>query len=239
MKIAWGQPVATTRVKTQHAAVNGMLNDLQKATWLMGTHLDVAYKDDRPDKYTLFHNPSESAPLDFYECINDNGLGMTTKNAKHLASVLLDIQLRGGPTKWVVHSQGGIIFKQAVKHHLKENPGVSLSKNTVVFHAGGNNKNETDQLLSAAQVKRVAPDRNNPFDMVPNLAGRNDLSAGSIVRGLAFAKKVGGKTVSKQKSPIESPHTLPYLSLESYHGFLMIAGDYKSAAKVQKLLDNQ
>lgn len=229
---AWGNPIPATKVTTQHAAVNGMLNDLDKAKWLMGTHLDTAYPKDLPPAYTLFHNPSEGGGLDLYECALDNGLGGMSENAKALAAVLKDIQVNGSPTKWVVHSQGGIIFKQALKYHTRHNPGMQLTKNSVVFHAGGNNKEETDKLLNKTGIKRAAPDRDNPFDMVPNLAGRNNLSSGSVKRSLAFSPKVFGKTVSG--SMAESPHTLPFLSLEAYHRFLTLAGDSKSAARVKQ-----
>ncbi len=45
----WGElpPQPIHRIETRHAAVNGMLNDLNKAAWLMGTHVDVAYAQDQ------------------------------------------------------------------------------------------------------------------------------------------------------------------------------------------------
>jgi len=230
---SWNRLGPVTKVKSKHAAVNGMLNDLEKATWLMGVHTEAAFSKEQVEKYTLFHNPTESPRSDFFESIKDN-LGFTTPLAEHLAAILLDIQLTGEPVKWVVHSQGGIIFKQAVKHHLKQFPGQSLSKNSVVFHSGGHNKTETDKLLSQARVKKEAADKDNPFDLVPNLAGRNDLSAASIKRSVGFWNKVKGTNTS---SPVESPHTLPFLSLEAYHGFLVMAGDNRSAEKVQKYMD--
>lgn len=231
---SWKAPVPQTKVVTSHAAVNGMLNELTKASWLMGAHLDAAYPEDRPNQYTLLHNPSKGGLPDLYECATDNGLGGVTANAKILASALKDIQTRRQPTKWVVHSQGGIIFKQAIKYHLKRYPAMPLSKNTVVFHAGGNNKSETNKLLARVGIKKIAPDRDNPFDLVPNLGGRNNLSLGGVKRSLSFLPKVFGKT--KSGSTVESPHTLPYFSLESYHRFLTLAGDNQSAAKVRKYM---
>lgn len=108
------------------------------------------------------------------------------------------------------------------------------SKNSVVFHAGGNNKKEADKFLKQAGIDKAAPDNDNPFDMVPNLAGRNDMSLSGIKRSLQFAGKVMG---SESSSPAESPHTLPFLSLEAYHGFLIMAKDYKSAEHVKKYMD--
>ena len=230
---AWDPERAVTKVKTSHAAVNGMLNDLTKASWLMGVHAEAAYPADQIEKYTLFHNPTEGGRADFLESVKDNR-GSTTPLAEHLAAVLLDVQQRGEPVKWVVHSQGGIIFKQAVAHHLKHYPNHSLNKNSVVFHAGGNNKKKTNDLLGRAGIRKETEDNDNPFDMVPNLAGRNDLSLSSVKRSLQFAGKVMG---SEGSSPTESPHTLPFISLEAYHGFLVMAKDYKSAARVQQYMD--
>lgn len=232
---AWETGPAVTKVKTTHAAVNGMLNDLDKASWLMGVHAETAYPEDNIDKYTLFHNPSEGGRADFLESVKDN-LGGTTPLAEHLAAILLDIQHSGEPVKWTVHSQGGIIFKQAVAHHLKRFPSVRLSNNSVVFHAGGNNKKEADKLLKRAGIEKASPDNDNPFDMVPNLAGRNDMSFSGVKRSLQFAGKVMG---SESSSPAESPHTLPFLSLDAYHGFLMMAKDYKSAERVRKYMDER
>ncbi|WP_370978729.1 hypothetical protein [Agaribacterium sp. ZY112] len=231
---AWGKPIPVTSVTTRHAAVNGMLNDLDKARWLMGTHLDTAYPKDLATEYTLFHNPTEGGGLDLYESAVDSIFGGMTENAKALAAVLKDIQLNGSKTKWIVHSQGGIIFKQALKYHARNYPDISLNKNMVVFHAGGNNKNETSRLMNKTGIKRAAPDRDNPFDLVPNIAGRNDLSTASIKRSLSFLPKVAGKSISGTR--VESPHTLPFLSLEAYHRFLTLAGDSRSAAKVKKYM---
>lgn len=231
----WRLGLPTTKVKTRHAAVNGMLNDLEKATWLMGVHADTAFENDDFSEFTLFHNPSESGGLDFYECVKDN-LGFTTENAKHLAAILADVQKSAQPVKWVVHSQGGIIFKQAVAHHLKKHPNSRLDKNSVAFHSGGNNKAETQKLLAQAGIKKETPDRDNPFDIVPNIAGRNDLSLSSIKRSFQFAGKVFG---IGNPGPEESPHTLPFLSLEAYHRFLTLANDDVSASRVRKYMADQ
>lgn len=224
--------LAVTDIKTTHAAVNGMLNHLQKAASLMGVHAEHAYPQDKFNEYTLFHNPHESFESDLFESVRDN-LGLTTSNAKQLAAILADVQRKGKPVKWVVHSQGGIIFKQAIAHYLRDNPGQMLDKNTVVFHAGGNNKRVTSSLLSKVGIKKAAPDKDNPFDLVPNLAGGNDLSLSAMSRSLTFLKKI----VSNTSNPAESPHTLPFISLEAYHRFLTLAGDNRSAERVKKYMD--
>lgn len=200
----------------------------------MGIHADVAFAKDEFNEFTLFHNPSQTAKLDFYESVRDN-LGVTTENAKQLAAILRQVQQDGEPVKWVVHSQGGIIFKQAIAYHIKKFSGQSLSLNSVVFHAGGNNKRITDKLLKKVGITREAPDRDNPFDLVPNLAGFNHLNPAAICRSLRFSKKVAGDNTSIA----ESPHTLPFLSLEAYHHFLSLAGDYKSAKHVDQYMKKQ
>ncbi|MCI2282169.1 hypothetical protein L3081_00600 [Colwellia sp. MSW7] len=86
---AWtNTPQATTQVNTAHAAVNGMQNDVVKAAWLMGTHLDTAYQSDGIKAYTLFHNPTDNMALDAAECVFDKRLGRKSHNAQHLAAVL-------------------------------------------------------------------------------------------------------------------------------------------------------
>jgi len=228
---SWRAKGAVRKVVTRHAAVNGMLNDFRKAGWLMGVHADVAFNKDEFNSFTLFHNPSQTAKLDFYESVRDN-LGATTENAKQLSAILRQVQQDGQPVKWIVHSQGGIIFKQAIAYHLKHYSGQSLNLNSVVFHSGGNNKRITNKLLDKVGIRREAPDRDNPFDMVPNLAGFNHLSPAAVCRSLRFSKKVAGENTSIA----ESPHTLPFLSLEAYHHFLVLAGDFKSAKHVDRYM---
>ena len=52
-----------------------MQNQLAKAAWLMGTHLDAAYQTDTIKAYTLFHNPTDNIALDGIECVFDKRLG--------------------------------------------------------------------------------------------------------------------------------------------------------------------
>lgn len=133
--------------------------------------------------------------------------------------------------------RGRLLFKQAVAYHIKtQGPNASLNKNSVVFHAGGNNAVETLKLLAQVGIAKLAPDRNNPFDLVPALAGRNNLSPAIWKRALQFWGKVKG---TPDSSPAESPHTLPYIGLEAYQRFLLMAGDTKSASRVEKLRNKQ
>lgn len=192
--------------------------------------LEWAYKTDANNikEYTLFHNQSEGGTKDFFECVKDKT--SITENAKYFASVLKQVQERGRPVKWVAHSQGGIIFNRAVKHHNETVRG-SLSKNSVVFHSGGNNMKDSSSSLSAAGIQFEFPP-NNPFDIVPRLAGANDVSLRAIKETVPFRGNLKGD------NPLCSPHTLPFISLSHYHMQLTVAGEQKAASRVEKYMKN-
>ncbi len=233
VKSAWRESSPVIRVDTAFAAVNGMLNDFGKAVWLMGVHLDTAYKAETFNEYTLFHNTSQQGFPDFYESVRDQ-LGFTTNNAKRLAAVLHQVQVRGKAVKWVAHSQGAIIFKEAIRYHLK-NIGGSLNRNSVVFHAGGHHKVEMASLLSQVGIQKNNPDLDNQFDPVPAFAGGNDVSLRAVSRCLPFWYKVKGWGT---RIETESPHTLPFQSLEFYRRMLVHAGDEGGAKRVGNYMKN-
>ncbi|AZZ92666.1 hypothetical protein EUZ85_18820 [Hahella sp. KA22] len=226
---SWGFPVPTVEIKTEHAAVNGMLNDLNKATWLMGTHLDTAYWGDSPEQYTLFHNPTQGVFIDLFECVQDKI--STSKVCRHLASVLTDCQRKGRKVKWICHSQGGIIFTRAVE--LVNDMGISLQGHKVVIHAGGNDRDRAIEAFKKAGIEVIDIDRDSPFDMVPNLAGGKDRSWSSFKRCLRFTLYVAGFGDRPMQT---SPHTLPYLNLECSIRHLQMHGKHKAA---KKLIDEQ
>jgi hypothetical protein len=114
---AWRLEKPVPQITTRHAAVNGMQNPLNKAAWLMGIHLDNAYRTASPKEYTLFHNPSEGGAIDLLECLWDKPAINVSHNGRHLAAVLHQRQKSGEQTDWVVHSQGAIIFNAAVIYH--------------------------------------------------------------------------------------------------------------------------
>lgn len=217
-------PIPTHRVETLHAAVNGMQNNLAKAAWLMGTHLDAAYADDiRPvDSYTLFHNPTDGMPKDLLECAFDKqNLIECSHNSQHLAAVLREAQQRGHRTRWVAHSQGAIIFSAAVEFALKHY-GMRLDCHSVCLHGAGCNIKLATLTCTRAgiTIERV---RNNPFDPVPNIFGPNDLSLSGLARSLKFRGLVPGD------DPLASPHTLPYLGLDTYVEQLAFTGHHELA----------
>lgn len=137
LQTAWSRnPKPTIQVRTEHAAVNGMQNELTKAIWLMGTHLDTAYQSDNIQAYTLFHNPTDEFALDAIECAFDRKQGNTSHNAQHLAAVLAQNQQKGKKVKWLVHSQGAIIFCSALQHFRRQYSG-QLTTQQVAIHGTG------------------------------------------------------------------------------------------------------
>jgi len=221
LRRAWGKPEPTLRVDTHYAAVNGMLNELSKATWLMGTHLDTAYPTGGFNQYTLFHNPTDSGWEDLFECLYDKRAisKESSSNVLHLAAVLREAQQRQHCIQWVAHSQGAIIFTRAVKLALL---GGTLNCHSVSLHGIGSNLRDTELVCQRAgiAIHRV---RNNPFDAVPNVAGCNALSTSGLFRSLCFVHNIKGGDA------LASPHTLPYLGLDVYIDQLRFTGHHLQA----------
>ncbi|OZG71765.1 hypothetical protein BTA51_19200 [Hahella sp. CCB-MM4] len=221
---AWSRPVRVHRIGTEHVAINGMLNNLDKARWLMGVHMDTAYWEDYAKAYTLIHNPTRGWLPDFFECLQDK-LG-TSKLAQFVAVMLLESQQKGEKRKWTAHSQGGIILTRAVE--LVNQRGVRLEGQRVSIHAGGNDKERAESAFKQAGMTIDNITRDHPFDPVPNLAGGNNVSRSSIGHGLGNLGLVAGSS-----SPVEtSPHTLPFLSAECSIRHLQMNGYHKKAEKL-------
>ncbi len=217
-------PMPTHRIDTRHAAVNGMRNNLAKAAWLMGAHLDTAYADDtRPvDSYTLFHNPTDGIGPDVFECAFDKqNLIECSHNSRHLAAVLKEAQQRGHRTRWVAHSQGAIIFSAAVEFAL-QHYGMRLDFHSVCLHGVGCNIKRAELTCARAGIM-IENVRNNPFDLVPNIFGLNDFNPSGLARSLKFRGLVFGG------DPLASPHTLPYLGLDTYVEQLAFSGQHELA----------
>ena len=192
-------------IKTASGAVNGQSNIRSIAVNLMLKHVKHAFGENLSE-YTLFHNPSDGGIWDSYESSLDKR-GYTTGVAKEFAKALQGVQNAGKPVNWVAHSQGGIIFTQAVKYHLDQG-GPSLDKNGVKFHASANNNKQSDTILGQAKIK-IYGYNNHPFDFVPKLGG-NDITTGKIIGSIThFPYVVRG-------SENRSPHTLPYNGMENY-----------------------
>ena len=221
-------PTPTTQIKTQHAAVNGMQNELTKAMWLMGTHLDRAYEGDGIKAYTLFHNPTDYAKLDLIECAFDKRLGTKSHNAQHLAAVLAQNSQQSKQVKWLAHSQGAIIFCAALEHY-RIHYGKPLTGQELAVHGSGSNIERLKRIAHSTGLKVVAV-RNNPYDLVPNLADRSKISSSSLVRSMKFKGLVTGGDVGA------SPHTLPFLGLVTYADQLQMLGYNDKADVVRKFI---
>ncbi len=224
-------------IKTLHASVNGMLNEYVKASQLMGVHTQVAYREDNPREYTLFHNPTDEAPLDLIECVFDK-TRFTSHNAQHLASVMKQCAERGQKVKWTVHSQGAIIFNSALEYVIHKNPGIRLLNQELVVHAGGTRTEKLGRNAKSVGLEiHTERTRTSPFDIVPNIAARQTkLTVSSLVRCCKFLG-----LVTKGKLT-ESPHTLPYFGVESYRNQLLMSGRAKALEglkEVDKYLRNK
>jgi hypothetical protein len=229
VKAAWELDKPVHQINTTHAAVNGMDNTFEKAVWLMGSHLDVAYSKDEIDSYTLFHNPSDGLAYDAIECLFDKRSGMKSQNAQHLAAVLHQRQNQGQKTKWVVHSQGAIVFCAALEEYSRSYNG-SLSNHEVVLHAPGANINRFNNWAATTGVQ-VIRENSNPFDGVPNIAGGKDTSSSGLMRSFKFFG------LSRSGTELTSSHTLPYLGLESYQAQLQFNGEFRRAKDVEKYIE--
>jgi len=202
-------------VNTRYAAVNGQSNNLAKASWLMGSHLEYEFKN--LQEYTLFHNPSVGGAGDTWESFRDK-MGITTRVTKKFAQILAETQAAGNETGWVAHSQGGAIFAEGVRYLLNSqsswalnklllngirNPdkGELLNKQSVAFHANANNNLRSKPLFSRAGIK-VLSIRANDYDMVPNLIGMNTLNPRKLLGSLVYSSHVFNGSVA------QSPHTL-------------------------------
>jgi GTP cyclohydrolase II len=229
LQTAWSRdPKPTTQVRTEHAAVNGMQNELTKATWLMGTHLDAAYQNDNIQAYTLFHNPTDKFALDVVECAFDRKKGNTSHNAQHLAAVLAQNQQQGKKVKWLVHSQGAIIFCSALQHFRRQYSG-QLTTQQVAIHGTGAELTLLQSMAKGVGI-HVNSVRNNPFDPVPNFGGKVERSKSSFIRACRFLNNVAGGDVGA------SPHTLPFLGLKTYAKQLEMLGYRDKSAEVLKFM---
>ncbi len=211
----WKIAAKVKKVSTAHAAVNGQSNNLTKATWLMGAHLE--YEFNNIQEYTLFHNPSVGGVGDTWESLRDK-MGFTTPVTRAFAKVLEDTQDDGNTTQWVAHSQGGVIFAEGVRYLLNGNSswalnklsfngarsrdkGTLLDKHSVVFHGNANNNLRTKPLLNRAGITVLAI-RHNDYDIVPNLIGMNTMNPRKIIGSVVYSNHVLAGSL------FQSPHTL-------------------------------
>ncbi len=70
------------KINCDHVTINGMNNDYDTASKLMGVHTDVAYRKDNIVRYNLFHNPTDGGVFDLAECIFGQTRIFKSRNAK-------------------------------------------------------------------------------------------------------------------------------------------------------------
>lgn len=235
----WIKEASTRQITTKHAAINGMQNNLNKATWLMGAHLDHEYGSSGMKEYTLFHNPSVGFDGDLWESVKDK-FGFTTGVTEKFSKVLQESQKAGNEIKWVAHSQGGLIFAEAVRYFLngnsswallggfngifKDKEKVDLSHHKVAFHGNANNNIRSKLLFDRAGIEVVST-KVNDYDLVGNVLGANTLNPRKIVGSIIYANHLSG-------SVAQSPHTLSQ-SQESWDKN-MTFGPGKGRGSIQK-----
>ncbi len=235
-----GKKVEGWNVDTDHAAVNGQSNNLVKATWLMGSHLESEYGKDLTE-YTLFHNPSVGGAGDTWESVRDK-FGFTTDVTKKFATVLEKAQQKTTDTKWVAHSQGGVIFAEGVRYLLNgkstwalnglnlngirnPNKGHLLDKQKIAFHANANNNLRSSRLFKRAGVEVVSI-KAHDYDFVTNIIGANTLNPRKLIGSIIYSNHVAGGSVS------QSPHTTSQ-SMEDWE-YNMLNGPGKGRGPIQK-----
>ena len=158
----------TNSVSERNGAVNGISNSIGRALQLMSDHVNFRFG---ANSYMLVYNPTEGALRDIIETTLDK-LGRTTAITRGFAGVLSSVS---HPMNWVAHSQGGVIFSEAVRYSLA-NGVTDLRNNTVAFHSGANNAWVTNGYLSQAGVglhEKGYFDASN--DLVPQLIGLRGL----------------------------------------------------------------
>jgi len=114
----------------------------------------------------------------------------------------------------------------------KNNPSLKLSNQELVVHAGGTNTKTLGRNAERIGLRiNSAKTRTNPFDIVPNIAAReNKLTCSSLVRCCKFLGLVMNGEIT------ESPHTLPYFGVGSYRKQLIMSGN-KNALKRLKCVN--
>lgn len=196
--------------KSGYGAVNGQSNNLTKATWLMGAHLEFEFGD-QVKEFTLFHNPSVGGRGDTWESFRDK-FGITTPVTKAFADKLLAAQQANQTIKWVAHSQGGVIFAEAVRTILKKNKkqtGV-LDKQSVALHGNANNNFRSSFLFDKAGIEVIAS-RGNTYDLVYVFAGLNTLNPWRMIGAAVYWRHVFSGSVN------QSTHTMQHKDYDAWN----------------------
>lgn len=241
----WEAKGKVDSVSTAYAAVNGQSNNLAKATWLMGAHLEYEFGKGAIPEYTLFHNPSVGGMGDTWESVQDK-FGITTDVTRKFSQLLQNTQSSKNKTKWIAHSQGGLIFSEAVRYHLNGNSswaitggfngafrkdkGESLNMHSIAFHGNANNDMRSSILFERAGVEVIAT-RANDYDMVNTVIGLNTINPWRILGSVIYANHVMGGSVQ------QSPHTLMHNGFSEWD-YQMVNGPGNGRNSLQKGFDH-
>ena len=206
----------------------------------MGQHLN--YQFNGLQEYTLFHNPSDGGGRDTWESMRDK-FGITTPVTKQFARILEDTHKRGNTTAWVAHSQGGVIFAEAVRYLLNGGSSTALHKlqlnglrnaekgnllntQSVAFHANANNNLRSSILFKRAGIT-VLPGQATDYDFVRNIIGFNTLNPRKIIGSIVYGNHVFNGSIQ------QSPHTLAQSQEEWQKN--MAQGSGKGRGPLQKI----
>ncbi|MBU0751967.1 MAG: hemagglutinin repeat-containing protein [Gammaproteobacteria bacterium] len=215
-------------IVTQWWARNGMNNPPDYATGLMLTHVDAAAEakqkaiseaqrtnnpytpvDHDPylpvDRYTLSYAPTTGFWSDLWSA-SLTKMGVESESVLGLRAQQEAIQTGNRKVDWVAHSRGGPEYVQAaVGSSIAE-----LEKNSVVFHAGANNKIVTDYVMRQKGIGDAVNEENryrdNSNDLVPQIVGLRALTEPLNF----FTSLISAPCLSSSFCTIQqSPHTLP------------------------------
>lgn len=176
-------------------SVNGMLNDPDKATWLMPWHVHA--EDSTMTRDTMLYSPNNGFLGGLGEAIMAKN-GHSTPTSALIAQELQYGYEQGITHNWMLHSRGAPEFNQGAA-----TAGVDLSYNNVWYHGGADHHADTNDLAAATGFN-VMHFRDHPFDPVPQIAGRNGniFNMGGSIPMLLCVLAC---------SPANSPHTPPYM----------------------------
>ena len=207
-------------VVTQWWARNGMNNPPEYATGLMLTHVDgaaqakqaainEAQRTNDPytpvDRYTLSYAPTTGFVSDLWSAFLTK-MGVESESVQGLRTQMEGIQAGNRSVDWVAHSRGGPEFVQAASGSSVE----KLYNNSIVFHAGANNKVVSNYVINQKGIGDAVDEKNryrdNSNDLVPQIVGLRALtSPWNLVTSLISVPCLSSTFCTIQ----QSPHTLP------------------------------
>ncbi len=189
-------------VTTDHAAVNGILNDLNDASKLMGDHVRSRFGQGI-NEYTLIHVPTHGFFSDIFKAGLEK-VNVNTAEATLVARALLRASEEGRNVKWIAHSRGGAVFAQAMQ--MLVSGGHTLKGQTVAFHGSASNPFVSRALASHLGVAFFGRGFfSHPLDPVANLVGMGTRNPFKLIGSIFIAPFLGFDAI---RGPI---HSQPYM----------------------------